>query len=690
MQMISKKILATTLAFVFVSASMFAQGGITLDTAGIKLDNGISNSTFNAVFKTVQNALSDYDKYSKIFDSSTRTMSNEAVNNFISLFDPENARLVKDYRKNNESTTYNVNDYFLDLSESDASNIGIQSTITDAQLLEMKLSEKDRTQITSKVRITKKFENYVEDGKTGYYRPSQSKQLVLSYNTATYYTEEALITSIQYYNPETQPKDQVMTKKITTPVSRCGLIDGNTSLPVSIGEDTLTLIDNLICNALDNYKAAATFIDAGTSAVTGASASKFQQLFTSGSSLHLADYREYPENIPVTEYREDVYKFFRNIGIEFELKNPKIKSITYDPDGFYYVDVSAVKIVPNYLDDETYDIKKSGRTREFPMDISYVIVKRIMDNPLIENALSNTIQKPEETRTIISFSPDINLPFLSGSPASGYENITSHTSLGGSPGLGFQIEIMSNFTAKHRAINKPLFLTLGLGVKSFYVHAELTDLKETSMDTTLDMRIGKQPVEISRLNDRLPFTALTMPIGISYRLIANESKDFQVFLGGKLVPMYLLASKGEYEAKGFYNLTYDQYGFSFYNQNYNFNLNPKDSARVLDYYNIGFLNKTNGQVSGFESAFHLGYRLETSFLAAISARFMLSGRLGYDGYFGSLINHKQPASSDPSLVETLRPQQVTITRDKNLIEEYYTSTSLSNISIGIGIAYKLK
>lgn len=689
MQKFSRKIIATILSCVFISGSIYAQGGITLDTVGFNLDPGISNSTFIDVFETVIKSLNEYEQHSKIFDPSTKTMSNEVVNNFISLFDSENAKVVKDYRQTNEAATYSVNDYFLELAESEASSTGIQSTITEALLLDMRLSEKDRTQIISKVRITKKFDNYIEDGKLSYYRPSQSKQLVLSYNTATYYAEEALITSIQYYNPEAQPEKQVVAEKIAAPVSRCGLIDGNTSLPVGIGEDTLTMIDNLICTALDNYKEAATFIDAGTFGVSGASASRFQQLFTSGSSLHVSDYREYPENIPVTEYREDVYKFFKTTGIEFEMKNPRIKSITYDPDGFYYVDVSVIKSVPNFLDDETFDIRKSGRTREFQMDISYVIVKRIMDNPLIENALSNAIQKPEATRTIISFSPDVNLPFLSGSPAPGFENITSNTTLGGIPGLGFQVEIISNFTAKHRATNKPLFLTLGLGVKSFKAEAELTDLSETTSENTIDMIMGTQSAEIHRLNDRLPFTALTLPIGLSYRFVANESKDFQVFLGGKLVPTYLLESAGEFEAEGFYNLDYDQYGFSFFDQNGNFQLNPSAYDRVVGDYKIGSLNETNGRVSGFESAFLLGYRLEASFLAAISARFMLFGRVGYDGYFGSPINHDQPEPSDPSLTQTLRPQQV-ITREKNLLEEYYTSTNLSHFSFGIGIAYKLK
>lgn len=689
MQKFGRKILTTICSSVFISVSVYAQSGIILDTANFKLDPGISNSTYKAVFETVSKSLNAYEKHSNIFDPTTKTMSNEVVNNFISLFDPEKAKVVKDYRRNNEPTTYSVNDYFLELAESEASSTGIQSTITEASLLDMRLDEKDRTQIISTVRVTRKYENYIEDQKLNYYRPSQSKQLVLTYNTATYYTDEALLSSIHYYNLETKPEEQVVTVKIATPASKCGLIDDNTSFSSEIGEDTLIMIDNLICNSLDKYKEAATFVDAGTNGITGASASKFQQLFTSGSSLHLSDYKEYPENIPVTEYREDVYKFFKTTGMEFELKNPRIKSIIYDPDGFYYVDVSVIKSVPYYLDDETFDIRKSGKTREFQLDISYVIIKRIMDNPLIENALSNAIKKPEESRTIISFSPDINLPFLTGSPGPGFEDITSNTTLGGNPGLGFQVEIMSNFMAKHRAINKPLFLTLGIGVKSFNVEAELSDYNDIMEATTIDMIEGLHSADIYRLNDRLPFTAVTLPIGISYRLVTNQSKDFQVFLGGKLVSTYVLKSDGKFTADGFYNLNYNQYGFSFYNQDHGFNLNPKDSTRVLDDYNIGFLDETNGKVAGFESTFLLGYRLEASFLAAISARFMLFIRLGYDGYFGDPIDHDPPESSDPSLTDILRPQQV-ISREDNLLQEYYTSTNLSHFNIGIGIAYKLK
>lgn len=665
-----------------------AQSNILLDTTNMKVDPGISNAMVKTIYGTLETAVKEYSQASNLFDPLSKSMNNEAVNRFVSMFDPEHALIVKDYLKDPQSAPVSVNDYYFEFSESEAAKTGIQSTITEARVKAMSLSEKDRTLIQSQVLVSRKYENYIRDGKLEYYRPAQSKQLLITYTTPTYYTEEALITSISYFEAEPEKAPIITDTKMAENTSDCHLIDGNTVLPSGVNEDTIRLIEQLICNALEKYRTAATFLDNSGAGVTGTTASKFQQLFTSGSSLHLSDYREYPDNIPVSDYREDVFKFFQHTGIQFEITDPHIRNITYDPDGFYYVDVYVTKSVPAYLDDRTYEIKQSGKKREFNLNIKYIIVSRNMADPLIESAISNEIIKPEEKRTLITFSPDINLPFVSGTPIEGYSSITSNTTLGGNPGPGFQIELISNFTSKYKSLKKPLFLTIGLGVKTFRVNADLVGLGDSDTIFTIDMRDGLRTARIDALEDRIPFTSLTLPVGISYRLVQSGTKNFELFLGGKLVPSYILESKGSFDAEGFYNLNYEDLGFSLYDESGHFLLNPNNESGVQSDYNVGDLNETDGSVPGFASKLTFGYRLEASFLAALSAKFMLFGRISYDGFFGDAIDSDIHSESDPSLIETLKPQQPII-RSKNLWQEYYTSTKVAFISLGIGLAYRL-
>lgn len=665
-----------------------AQANFLLDSTNMKVDPGISNSMVKTIYGTLEKAVREYSQASNLFDPVSKSMSNDAINRFVSMFDPEHAMIVKDYLKDPQFTPVSVNDYYFEFSESEAAKTGIQSTITEASVKAMSLSEKDRTLIQSQVLVSRKYENYIRDGKLEYYRPAQSKQLLITFTTPTFYTEEALITSISYFESKPEKAPVVANTKLAENTSDCNLIDGNTILPSGVNEDTLRLIEQLICNALEKYITAATFLDNSGAGVTGTTASKFQQLFTSGSSLHLSDYREYPENIPVSDYREDVFKFFKHTGIRFEIADPHIENISYDPDGFYYVDLSMSKSVPGYLDDRTYEIKQSGKKREFNLNLKYIIVRRVMNDPLIESAISDEIIKPEEKRTLITFSPDINLPFVNGTPVEGFSSITSNTTLGGSPGPGFQIELMSNFASKYKSLRKPLFLTIGLGVKTFSVNADLAGFIDSGVDSTIDMRYGLETARIDALEDRLPFTSLTLPVGISYRLVQSGTKNFELFIGGKLVPTYILESEGLFDVKGFYNLNYEDLGFSLYDESGEFHLNPNNESEIQSHYHVGDLNETDGSVPGFASKFTLGYKLETSFLAALSARFMLFGRISYDGFFGTAIDSELRSPNDPTLVQTLEPQQQ-ILRSKNLLQEYYSSTKIAFISLGIGLAYRL-
>lgn len=689
MKFILKYFLLIFIGFLCPMARLLSQGTLALDKSKAKVDPAIPAEMLATLSATLEKSLADYAVYSTLYDKESKSVNSASVNQFISLFDASSAMLVKDYLFDSIPTQYDINDYFISVLEGPMNSKGIEAEVSSPVLVEVYRDPNATDQIVSKVLITKVLKNYLQATGTGYFLKPVTRKLILAYRTPSYYLEEALISSIAYYSPEAlSSKSVAVVPAPTTQVQRrCVLIDASTVLPEGVNEDTLALIEKLVCDALDEYRATASLLDSTAGTVTGASASRFQLLFSSGASLHLSDYREYPENIEVTAYREDVFKFFRNSGVQFELSNTRIKSISYDPDGFYFVKVLATKEVPQYLDDESYEIKESGKKRSFEFEIDYIIVERVMSDPLIERAISTAIVKPEVKRTLLSFGPNFSSGVVSGTPKSGYEDITDHTTFGSVPGIGFQVDLISNFTAKHRAPKKPLFLAVGLSFQTFTLEAEATDLNDEKDSITIDGIMGTESREIALLKDRIPMKVIGVPLGVEYRVIGAENKKFELFLGGKIVPTYLLGGESSFSADGFYNLTYEQFGFSFYDDQKEFQLKPTERFQIDDKYGIGSFNVDDNNGTKMDSKFLLGYKLETSMLLSLSANFYLNARIGYGGYFGEIIT---PSDTTPDFPLSEKPESGQIVSRNTLFADYYDSIDLSYLSFSIGLAYRLK
>ncbi len=688
MKFIHKHILLVFISFLCPMTGLLAQEPLALDRSKAKVDPAIPAEMMATLSATLEKVLAEYAVYSTLYDKETKSVNSSSVNQFISLFDASSAMLVKDYLFDSIPTQYDINDYFISVLEGPMSSKGIEAEVSSPVLVEVYMDPNATDQIVSKVLITKVLKNYQQTTGTGYFLKPVTRKLVLTYRTPSYYLEEALLSSIAYYSPEAlSSKPIAVAPAPTIQLQRkCVLIDANSVLPEGVNEDTLALIEKLVCDALDEYRATASLLDSTVGAVTGASASRFQQLFSSGASLHLSDYREYPENIEVTAYREDVFKFFRTTGVQFELNNARIKSISYDPDGFYFVKVLATKEVPQYLDDESYEIKESGKKRSFEFEIDYIIVERVMSDPLIERAISTAIVKPEEKRTLLSFGPNLTSGLVSGTPKSGYEDITDNTTFGSAPGLGFQVDLISNFTAKHRAPKKPLFLAAGLSFQTFTLEADATDLNYEKDSITIDGIMGMESREIALLKDRIPIKVIGLPLGVEYRVIGGENKKFELFLGGRIVPTYLLGGESSFSTDGFYNLTYEQFGFSFYDDQKEFQLKPTERSQIDDKYGIGSFNVDDNKGSEIESKFLLGYKLETSVLISLSANFYLNARVGYGGYFGEIIT---PSDSTPEFPLSEKPRDGQIVSRNTLFEDYYSSIDLSYLSFSVGLSYRL-
>jgi len=668
---------------------LLAQEPLVLDRSKAKEDPAIPAEMLATLSATLEKALADYAVYSTLYDKEAKSVNSASVNQFISLFDASSAMLVKDYLFDSIPTQYDINDYFISVLEGPMSSKGIEAEVSSPVLVEVYRDSNATDQIVSKVLVTKVLKNYLQATGTGYFLKPVTRKLILTYRTPSYYLEEALISSIAYYSPEAlSSKPLAVVPTPTTQVQRsCVLRDANTKLPEGFNEDTIVLIETLICDALDKYRTAATLFDSTAGTVTGVSASNFQKLFSSGSSLHLSDFREYPENIEVSTYREDVFKFFGTKGVQFELSNARIKSISYDPDGFYFVKVLATKEVPQYLDDESYEIKESGKKRSFEFEIDYIIVERVMSDPLIERAISTAIVKPEEKRTLLSFGPNLSSGLVSGTPKSGYEYITDNTTFGSVPGLGFQVDLISNFLAKHRSSKKPLFLAAGLSFQTFTIEAEGTNLTYSESLNTIDDLQGMQSKEIFEMKDQIPMKVIGLPLGVEYRVIGAENKKFELFLGGKIVPTYLLGGESSFSADGFYNLTYEQFGFSFYDDQKEFQLKPTERSQIDDKYGIGSFNVDDNKGSEMSSKFLLGYKLESSMLISLSANFYLNARIGYGGYFGEIIAPNDSTPPDFPLYDKPKDGQ-NVTRN-TLFEDYYSSIKLSYLSFSVGLAYRL-
>jgi hypothetical protein len=676
--------------FFVVEGKIFAQGNVVLDKSKVKLDPTISPELQASVISSLERAVKDYAAFSTLFDKNTKTVNSVSVNKFIALFDASTAVMCKDYLFDSLSTPYDINDYFMEVMNGPLSTTGLDIEINDAILSEMNRESNSIDQIISKVILTKVFKNYIQNGGSGYYFKPKARRMELTFKTPSYYPEEALITSVEYYSPEgskVQPTAVILAPvTVSQTLPKCKLIDANSELPSGVNEDTLTMIESLICEALDKYKSYGSLLDSTTGSITSSSASKFQQLFSSGSSLHLSDYREYPDNIEVATYREDVFKFFRTTGIQFNLIKPMIKAIEFDPDGFYFIRVSATKEVPIYLEDESYEIKESGKHRAFDIEFKYVIAERTMSDPLIEQVIGTALLKPEEKSTIITFGPNFTSGLVSGKPRPNFEYITDKTNLSSTPGFGFQVDILSNFIAKHRALKKPFFLSVGISFQSFNLQAEATDLIEEKHIQTIDNQEGILKKNIDILKDQIPLKIIGMPLGMEYRLIGSQNKKFKLFLGGKFVLSYFLNEKSSFDSEGLYNLTYDQFGFTFYDDNRNFQLKPGEQTGIDSLYKIGNFYIKNKKGTKLDGKFLMGYKLESSILFDLSPTLMLNARIGYGGYFGEIL---VPSIEPKEFPLQEKPKENTDYVRNTLIQEYYTDIAVSYLSFTVGLAFKL-
>lgn len=684
------------LLFIFPD-HVFSQEVIRLDKSKATVDPSIPDATFNLLFQTLEKAVQDYARFATLYDDADKSVTSISLNNYISLFDASIARMPKDYLYDSTVIQADINDYFLGVMESPLNKSGIEVNVSNPVLLQVYTDKISPEHIISKLLVRKTFQNYLDGSEAGYYKTPVTRNILLTYRTPVYYLSEALITSVEYYLPQNVPAI-TKTEPITVipgkpsvsakPVNPCTLYDAGSKLPQSINEDTLVLIEKVICEALEQYKKNATLFDSTAGSVTSSSASRFQQLFSSGSSLHLSDFREYPDNIEVSNYREDVFKFFRNTGISFKLNNPRIAEINYDPDGFYYVKLFITKELLVYLDDESYEIERPGKPRKFNLEMDYIIPERNMNNPLIEKAISTAILKPEEKRTILFFGPNLTFGLASANAVSGYNSITDKTTLNSTFGPGFQLDLISNFWAKHRAQKKSLFLAVGVGFQSFTVEAEAKGLRSDIEITTIDNETGLLRREISILKDRIPMRILNIPVGIEYRIISTANQKFEMFFGGKIVPSYLLSSQTKFDVEGFYNLTYEQYGFSFFNEGRAFQLNPdfKNNAEML--YGIGEFNLNDNKGTKLDSRFLLGYKLDASTVFRISANFMINARASFGAFFGEMITPSDSPAQFP-IDSNRKPLENQIIIRETLIQDYFREFKVNPVSIMIGFGYKL-
>src|SRR5690606_21086348 len=111
---------------------------------------------------------------------------------------------------------------------------------------------------------------------------------------------------------------------------------------------------------------------------------------------------------------------------------------------------------------------------------------------------------------------------------------------------------------------KPLFWAIGLGLQTFTLEAKAKGLESiVEVPVTIDGIRGTEFRQIDLLVDMIPMKVLNMPVGVEYRFVSTPNHKFEWFLGAKVIPSYLLNIESSFSAEGFYNLTYEQYGFSF-------------------------------------------------------------------------------------------------------------------------------
>lgn len=679
------------LLLMIASSISLAQTTLPLVTTHAQIEPRIPAAIQQQVKANVEQALSRYSLYCTLFDRDAGRVNSKSVNAFIALFDPEKALVCIDYTRDSFPDLVDINDYFIAVLEGPLSLKGLNVSCSDAELLSMYLDSLNPDLIWSTIALTKTFGNYLQDGQQGDYLRPKVRRIQVTFKTYTYFTEETLIREIRFQAPpppaaisSPEKPEETKTKPSTHP--DCNLLTEATIRSREIDEDTALLIEQLICGALKEYTQKATLKDPVTGTITSSSASAFQQLFTSGSSKHTADYLEYPENIEVSEYREDAFKFFRETGLNFPIKDAAIKSIAFDPEGFYFVKVGLKKNMDIYLEAETYHEKKRNRAKDLEMEFSYLIVKRTMKNPLIENVIASMVRKPEAKVTYLTFSAGLSTGLLSTQTTAESSFIGNLISTTSSPSFGIQATLLTNSFARYRSEHKPLFLRLGLELLSYTLEANLSSYTNTRTYTTIDGLPGDEIRILDHLEDRIPIRMIGLPLGVSYRFIHSQKRSMNVFLDVCAVPTYWIQAQPKYSANGFYNLSYPQLGFAVFNENREFEANVDGQEAIEGRYNIGSFSVSDLSSDKIKGKFGLGYRVGLRLQFPLSDR--LAGQAGahFTGYTTPFLE-ETPAA--PSFVFNGKPTPTQVISRKTLFHDYFSSVDLKTLFFQLGIAFSI-
>jgi len=683
------------MCFQFLYASTLYAQGDRISFDGAVIDPAIKVQAKEEILSTIQTAIERFTDWA-VFPQAAQGSINDDISNYVSLFEPT-AKVYEDYREGTGGKLVELNNYVIEI-KTFLEKVGLPGLVYNPKMLSMQYDALDKNVILTRVTLFRKYTHYLdENNQVKVYSNPSIRELEIVFATPVYYTQESLIRSFQPSNvpmhstPETKKSDVQKTliiDEVEISANSLILVPGvvNTKWN-SIGMSEQVKIKEIIAGELGKYQYYGHLLEDGNKEVTADAINKFRQLFNSDNSLHIPDFDQYQENqLAVSEYGSRAFQELRYQGVEFELINPQIESVRLDPAGYYSIRVTAVKRMKSYVDFKTKKPVMWKTPKDIPIAFDYELGQTYNYVYLMEVKPKSAQKVREDSRSTLALLTSFGTLNPSATPNADWLAVTDNVEIPSVSKIGVGLEYSTNSLAADRSTNKPLFIALGLNYSFFTLSSSGIDLTNSKAETTADSISGLYGYDIQTIEDDIAINQLEIPIGVDYRIFKPAKGRIQGFIGARILPTYVLSAKHTYSASPFYNLTYEQHGFDFYDNEHILNLNPESESWINQQYGIGNQELTEQKGNPIDSKFLLGYEVNAHAQITLSSEFILMAGVKYQGYTSSFIEHNSSNAEFPFLD---RPDSNDLYARNSLLQDFYDKMTSSAINVFVGIALKL-
>ncbi len=475
------------------------------------------------------------------------------------------------------------------------------------------------------------------------------------------------------------------------------IITDGAAISSEVSETTKSEIITVVKQVMNNYYNVASFWDPNNEVFDEEKYTTFISLF-SGSARVYEDIANKPTNIEYAVYANNVFQFMQEEGVQFDIENAYLNSISKDESGFYVAELDIDKIVYVGLDKDNFPVK-FGDGRRYKLNVKIDMPDYDLTSAKIQSITGQEAAKRVKTSSYVAANFFYGLGgFIVGAPNEFGGNFGELTSTSAST-LGAQLLFRKALNTK-----EALWWHFGVGAQqhslatSFnnFDNSSLTADQKAESEYTKAFKNGASP-QVYNVEDGKPLQGVLtingvdesleniniitvdVPIGITMRL--NRTFSSRIFFDISAVPSYSLSSSGKTKGNPTGVIIPNSKHFPSIDQ---IKASPDGEARLAKY-NIGSDFNFEDNTVTTTSNFGLGIQLSPTYQYDISFNYGIE--IGFNLWYNVLSLTAVNNTSDAYLGQLFdNNSEVAKT---SILEDYFKGANPYYASIKLGFFYKL-